>query len=132
MATHARRTASSAPAFTEPTVLINCSSACAHCKRLKPLLTQEFKDFCASLGYAVAINNSASKVTQYWKAYGRPIGVGQATPQIYAIDGEKAAGCVFWAGEVVQGKTRTLTIPPESEWTTELVEEVVGLLIERV
>ena len=127
MATHARRTASSAPAFGTPTVLVNCSSACAHCKKLKPLLTQEFRDYCASLGYAVVVNSSASKVAQYWKTYGRPIGVGQATPQIYAIDGEKAAGCVFWAGEVVQG----LIIPPEAEWTTELVEEVVGLLIER-
>lgn len=133
MATHARKTTASATKpFAEPTVLINCTAACAKCKALKKYIDAEFKEFCADLGYELHVNSLSIKTTGYWKMYGKPIGVGQATPQIYLVDGDKTAGCVFWPGIEVVGVEGHLVIPEIDKWSRELVEAVVSVLNERM
>ena len=78
--------------FDEPTILVNCSVSCSQCKKLYPFIDDDFKAFCKDLGYDVYINKSDVKCGPNWKKYGQPTHFGQGTPQIYAINGEKAAG----------------------------------------
>lgn len=132
--THARKkkATSSVKPFTEPTVFVNCMAVCAKCKALKKYLDAEFKAFCADLGYELHVNSLSSKTTDYWRLYGKPIGVGQATPQLYLVDGDKTAGCVFWPGIEVNGIKGHLVIPETDKWSHELVEAVVNVLNERM
>ena len=124
--THARRTTTkTTKEFDSPTILVNCMTPCSRCDALRPLLNDSFIKYCGSLGYSLCINETNSKTTEYWKKYGKPRKVGQATPQMYAIDGSKAAGVSLVPGEVVGG----YEIPATSKWNLTFVKKVTKLLV---
>ena len=81
-----------ADVFNRPTILVNCMKNCPNCTALYPFLDDAFKSWLAAKGYALYINKDDVKNTANYMKYGKACNVGSATPQFYAIDGDKAVG----------------------------------------
>ena len=112
--------------FDTPTILVNCMTPCSRCDALRPLLDESFIKYCGSLGYSFLINETNSKTTEYWKKFGKPKKVGQSTPQMYAIDGEKVAGVALAPGEEIGG----YKIPLAFKWDLAFAKKVAKILVE--
>lgn len=109
--------------FERPTIFINCMSACSRCKEIEKLLTPELKKWAKEQGYDLVYNDDSSKASAYWKLYGKPSGIGQATPQIYIINGDDVKG-----GVIVPKEVFGYEVPQVKYWDESLIPNIFKAL----
>lgn len=110
------------PKVNDFTILVNCMKPCTPCDALaKKCLTAAFKEWAANRGYVVVYSDDNNKVTGFWKRYGKPNGVVQATPQLYIIGkGQKCDGVCLREGVYVHG----YFVPSYDKWNASMLEKV--------
>lgn len=137
MATKKTKTPGSAPSkdkdlpkVADMTILVNCMYPCTPCDVLaKKCLTRAFKTWANLNRLDVVYSNDNDKVTGYWKRYGKPNGVAQATPQVYVVGKDQAcAGVCLRAG----AKVGNYVVPAYDKWDTRMLEEVCTALMEEL
>lgn len=124
---HSPSKASDLPKVDDMTILINCMDPCTPCDVLaKKCLTRAFKTWAAFNKLDVVYSKDNQKVTGYWKRYGKPNKVEQATPQIYVVGKAQAcAGVCLRAGV----KVGDYIVPSYDKWDARMLEEVCSTLM---
>lgn len=120
-ATTVRKTAADLPKVADYTILINCMYPCTPCDALaKKAITRAFKAWAAEAGYSVVYSDD-NKTTGYWKRYGKPNKVLQATPQVYVVGAkQKCSGVCIGEGATVGD----YVIPPYDQWDAKMLRAV--------
>ncbi|MBQ7649697.1 MAG: hypothetical protein IJS15_01995 [Victivallales bacterium] len=118
----AKKKSEECPKVNDNTILVNCMKPCPPCDALaKKCLTGAFKKWAEKRGFAVVYDDDNNKVTGFWKRYGKPIGVAQATPQLYIIGkGQKCDGVCLREGVDVHG----YVVPSYDKWDARMLVEI--------
>lgn len=115
------------PKVDDMTILINCMDPCTPCDVLaKKCVTKPFRTWAALNKLDVVYSNDNKNVVGYWKRYGKPNKVEQATPQVYVVGKAQAcAGVQLHAG----ARVGDYIVPDYDKWDAKMLEEVCSALM---